>query len=344
LERDLLVQALIVVIVANTLVIGLALLGGRTGRRRARAAGRAAGPTPETVPARMTDPTMAVAATPTASSAMAGGAAMTGDAGTSAMAEGGMQAVAFAADGGGTPVEAAAGGTPVEAAAGGTPVEAAAGGTPVEAAAGGRTAAAAAPPTMAAPAPPMAAPAPPIAAAPPTMAPPSTGLDPFASSLGLPPFGRPSWEGLADLADLDGPAGWRRALLRERHRQARSGSRIAAVSLEARGYRALEERFGREAAASISEPLAATIRALSRRADVVAQVGPAAFRVLLLDGGPQAASRYVERVTGTVDPWLMTGGLALRLSAGSASVPDEGGLDEAVRLSERRMHEDARRS
>jgi GGDEF domain-containing protein len=307
-------------------VIGLALLGGRTGRRRARAAGRAAGPTPETVPARMTDPTMAVAATPTASSAMAGGAAMTGDAGTSAMAEGGMQAVAFAADGGGTPVEAAAGGTPVEAAA------------------GGRTAAAAAPPTMAAPAPPMAAPAPPIAAAPPTMAPPSTGLDPFASSLGLPPFGRPSWEGLADLADLDGPAGWRRALLRERHRQARSGSRIAAVSLEARGYRALEERFGREAAASISEPLAATIRALSRRADVVAQVGPAAFRVLLLDGGPQAASRYVERVTGTVDPWLMTGGLALRLSAGSASVPDEGGLDEAVRLSERRMHEDARRS
>jgi GGDEF domain-containing protein len=374
-ERDLLVQALIIVILANTLVVGLALVGGRAGRRRARASrsGRIAvvptdGPgltwpdgsahavttagtqavpldtpaDPEAGPLRAVDEGPVPAADNGSSAPSGDGSVPLLDEGPTAVLDGGQAALE------GSPTAVLDEG---RAALEGSQPPA------LEPSHAVRPMAVATAPTVTAPTSSMARDGGAPMAAHPRPIPHPRGANDVvlvvAEANGgtsstvparVPPAVEPlDWEGLAELAELEGPTGWHRAVLRETHRHHRSAGKVAAVSLEVLGHRALEERFGRAAASAVSEPLAMTIRSVTRRADVIARVGPAAFRVLLLDGDDQAASRYVERVSRTVDPWLAAGALTLRLSAGAAAAPDEGGVEEAIRLSERRMYQGARR-
>ena len=126
------------------------------------------------------------------------------------------------------------------------------------------------------------------------------------------------------------------ALEDERLRRYQHPTTIAVIELE--GLDRLVDRLGPEAADRVVPALADTIRRSARGADVVAQLAPGRFAVLLVETGEIAAIHYVERIRGASDLWLRSGAIAMRLAIGWAGTTGELSLAETEQVALQRMY------
>jgi len=155
---------------------------------------------------------------------------------------------------------------------------------------------------------------------------------------------------LMRLAKTDGLTGignrlaWDEAIASESARIARVPRPAAVLSADLDELKEINDRYGHAAGDVLIRGAASMLAGVARDSDLVCRVGGDEFLVLLTDTGRLGARCFTARLRRAMSAWRVTEhALTLRLSLGSAVVPDDGDLVTAVAAADRRMYANKRR-
>jgi diguanylate cyclase (GGDEF)-like protein len=137
---------------------------------------------------------------------------------------------------------------------------------------------------------------------------------------------------------------WTRNVVDEEARIRRYHRPATVVVMEVEGLDRLVSRLGPASVERIVPAVADTIRRGAREADHVARIGSGRFAVLMPETDEILAINYIERVRKACDLWLESGAVSLRLAIGWASSTGDGSLVDAEALATDRMFAELRRA
>ena len=137
------------------------------------------------------------------------------------------------------------------------------------------------------------------------------------------------------LTGIASRAAWEDALFNEELHRARSGAPVSVVIVDLDDLKTINDEVGHAAGDELLRRTAELLADSVRATDVVARIGGDEFGVLLRYTDAQQARVWCERLD---ERRRQLGDSLLRLSVGSASVPPQGSVAEAVHDADRQMY------
>jgi diguanylate cyclase (GGDEF)-like protein len=120
----------------------------------------------------------------------------------------------------------------------------------------------------------------------------------------------------------------------ELERAKRFGHSLSLIMADVDHFKLVNDRFGHLAGDAVLAELAATLRLLARKMDIVARYGGEEFAIVLIESDPEEATAFAERLRAAIEEAKLGRALgpdvAVTISAGVAGFPDHASEAETL--------------